>query len=270
VKRHAFARLVIGLVGTLLLVSCSRRADGRYAAVNGLRMYYEVHGRGPTLVLVHGGAGNGMQFSNQISSFEKTHRLIIPDMCAQGRTTDRPGPLTYHAMAEDVVALMDRLHVRRFDLMGWSDGGVIGLDIGMHHPDRLSHLVTFGANYRPDGLEPQDVAWNDTATVAAFGDGMREGWQKLAPDPSDYAAAMSKIIELWKTQPNWTLADLHRIRAKTLICAGEHDLIRPEHTAALAQAIPGAELWIVPGATHGAMIEKPREVNPRVLEFLER
>src|SRR5262245_61434481 len=88
---------------------------GSYAEVNGIRMYYVVKGAGPVLVLLHGGAGNGEQFSHQVPAFEKRFQLVVPDMCAQGRTTDRDGPLTYHAMAEDVIALMDRLGVKRFD-----------------------------------------------------------------------------------------------------------------------------------------------------------
>jgi pimeloyl-ACP methyl ester carboxylesterase len=221
-------------------------------------------------VLLHGGGGSGLQFEKQIPDFEKHYRLVIPDMCAQGRTTDRPGPLTYHAMAEDVVALMDRLHVGRFDLMGWSDGGMTGLDIGTHHRDRLRHLVTFGANFTPDGVREPDRAWIDTATVAAFGDDMRKGWSALSPEPAHYHEAMTKLIEMWKTQPNFTPAELGTIRAKTLICAGENDLVRLEHTQALAKAIPKAQLWIVPGASHGAMLEKPVEVNAKVLAFLAR
>jgi pimeloyl-ACP methyl ester carboxylesterase len=241
---------------------------GHFTAVHGIRMYYETRGRGPVLVLLHGGAGNGMQFERQIPDFEKRFRLVIPDMCAQGRTTDRPGPLGYHAMAEDVIALMDRLRVRRFDLMGWSDGGVTGIDIAIHHRGRIRHLVTFGANFSPDGLEATDRAWNDTATVAAFGDGMREGWTRLSPQAAHYREAMKKILHMWRSEPRFTPAELGSIRTRAMICAGEHDLIRREHTEALAHAIPGARLWIVPGASHGAMIEKPELVNPRVIEFL--
>ena len=264
---HAVVVLGIAAAG----MDCSGgRVVARYASLNGIRMYYEVRGHGPVLVLLHGGAGNGTQFANQVTAFEKHHRLVVPDMCAQGRTTDRAGPLSYHAMAEDVIALMDRLRVSRFDLMGWSDGGDTGLDIAIHHPERLVHLVTFGANFSPNGLEPADVAWNDTATVAAFGDGMRVGWQRLSPQPEHYAEAMSKIIAMWRSQPRFTLRELRSIRAKALVCAGEHDLIRREHTEQLARAIPRAAVWIVPGATHGAMLEKPRQVNARVLEFLAR
>ena len=244
--------------------------SGHYVKVHGIRLYYELHGRGAPLLLIHGGAGNGMQFSKQLPAFSPRYRCIVPDCCAQGRTTDRPGPLTYHAMAEDMIALLDHLHVKRVDIMGWSDGGDIGLDMAIHHPDRVSHLVTFGANFKPDGLNPQDVEWNETATAESFGSGMREGWTRLNPQPEHFEEAMNKIIAMWRSLPKWSLADLRLIRAKTLICAGDHDLVRPEHTADLAAAIPGAEMWIVPDASHSAMIERAEVVNPRVLEFLRK
>ncbi|MFN8178410.1 MAG: alpha/beta hydrolase [bacterium] len=251
-------------------VSCGKIVSpGQVVTVRGIRMYYEVQGRGAPLVLLHGGAGNGLQFSKQIPDFEGTHRLIIPDLCAQGRTTDRPGPLSYHEMAEDVVALLDRLHLKRVDLMGWSDGGNVGLDIAIHHPGRLRHLITFGANFSPDGLNDADVAWNRTATADSFGTGMEVGYRALSPEPDHYREAMTKILDMWRTEPRFTPAELGSIRAKTLICAGDHDLIRPEHSEALARMIPGASLWIVPDASHSAMIERPDLVNPRVLAFLK-
>ena len=264
-------RLVAG-VALVLGTACAspQPVVSRMASINGIRMYYETRGHGPVLVLLHGGNGNGSQFANQVRAFETRHRLVIPDMCAQGRTSDRPGPLSYHAMAEDVIALMDLLRVRHFDVMGWSDGGDTGLDLAIHHPDRIQHLVTFGANFSPTGLNPPDVAWNDTATASAFGDGGRADWQRLSPEPDHWAEAMNKIIAMWRTQPQFTPGQLGSIKANTLICAGEHDLIRRDHTEQLARTIPGARLWIVPGATHGAMLEKPRLVNPRVLEFLSR
>ena len=250
---------------------CARAAAGAAAHrvhLRGITLYYEVEGKGPPLLLLHGGAGNGMQFEKQRPDFASRHRLIVPDARAQGRSTDRPGPLTYHDMAEDMVALLDTLHVPRVDVMGWSDGGDIGLDLAIHHPDRIVHLVTFGANASPDGLQPADRAWNASATADSFGVGMEQGWKALNPEPGHYREAMEKIITLWRTLPRFTRAELAGIRARTLICAGEHDLILPEHTALLAATIPHAELWIVPGASHGAMIERPDLVNPRVLAFL--
>ena len=267
--------LVAPLIAALVAIPCARAATpaagaGHVAELDGIRMYYEVHGAGPALILLHGGAGDGRQFEKQVPYFQDSYRLIVPDMCAQGRTTDRPGPLTYHAMAEDVIALMDHLHVKQARVMGWSDGGIEGLDLAMHHPDRITHVVAFGANYRPDGLAAPDVAWNDTATAAAFGPDMKKAYQAMSPNRDHYEDAMNKVIALWKTQPNWTEAELGRIRAKTLIVAGEFDLVRREHTEALAHAIPGAQLWIVPGANHGVMIDRADLVNPKVRDFLAR
>jgi pimeloyl-ACP methyl ester carboxylesterase len=276
-KLAAFPALTLAMVAFALPASraaappphaAASSGPGHYLDLRGIRVYYEVHGHGPALLLLHGGAGNGDQFSRQVPAFEDRFRLIVPDACAQGRTTDRPGPLTYHAMAEDVIALMDRLHVPAARVVGWSDGGDVGLDMAMHHPGRVSHLVTFGANFDHAGLNPQDVAWNDTATVAAFGPDMEKGWRARSPQPAHYREAMTKILALWRTQPTWTAADLGRIRARTMIVAGDHDLIRRDHTEALAKAIPGARLWIVPDANHSVMIEKADVVNPVVLEFL--
>ena len=262
--------LASALAGPAAGVRASGVATPHRVHLRGITLYYELEGKGPPLLLLHGGAGNGMQFEKQRPEFSRSHRLIVPDARAQGRSTDRPGPLTYHDMAEDMVALLDTLHVPRVDVMGWSDGGDIGLDLAIHHPDRIVHLVTFGANTSPDGLKPADRAWNATATADSFGTGMEQGWKALNPEPAHYREAMEKILTLWRTLPRFTPAELAGIRARTLICAGEHDLILREHTESLAAAIPHAELWIVPGASHGAMIERPDLVNPRVLAFLAR
>ena len=241
---------------------------GCYAELRGIRMYYELAGEGSPLLLLHGGAGDCRQFDRQRPDFAKRHRLILPDSRAQGRSTDGPGPLTYHEMAEDVVALLDRLGIARADVMGWSDGGNIGIDLAIHQPDRIGHLVTFGSNSSPDGLQADTFEWNRHATAASFGPEMKAGWTARNPEPDHYEAAMDKILEMWRTEPNFTSRELAGIRAPTLVCAGEHDVVRREHTLALAAAIPSAESWIVPGTSHGAMLERPDLVNPRVLAFL--
>jgi pimeloyl-ACP methyl ester carboxylesterase len=245
-----------------------RPAAGHYASLNGIRVYYETYGKGPTLVLLHGGAGSGAQFEHQIPYFAKHYRVVVPDARAQGRTTDGAGPLTYHAMAEDLRALLDHLHVKKADLLGWSDGGDVALDFAMHHGDRVDKIITFGANFRSDGLNAPDVAWNRTATADDFGPDMRKFYDSVAPDTAHYEVAMNKVIALWREEPNWNEADLGRIQAKTLVVAGDHDVVRPDHTEALAKAIPHATLWIVPDASHSVLQEKPEVVNPRVLAFL--
>ena len=246
------------------------QAAAHRVRLRGISLYYETEGHGPPLLLLHGGMGNGSQFDRQRPAFAPTHRLIVPDCCAQGRTTDRPGPLTYHDMAEDMIALLDSLKLARVDIMGWSDGANIGLDMAFHHPGRVVHLVTFGANATVEGLPPADRAWNRTATAESLGVGMKAVWTSLNPEPDHYREAMNKILEMWRTLPAFTPQDLAAIRAHVLVCAGEHDLILPEHTAMIARTIPGATMWIVPGASHGAMRERPDLVNARVLAFLAK
>jgi pimeloyl-ACP methyl ester carboxylesterase len=268
--RRLSAALALPLLTVALVAPTGTGAEAHRVRLRGIVLYYEVEGRGSPLLLLHGGAGNGMQFEKQRPEFAKTHRLIVPDARAQGRSTDRPGPLTYHDMAEDLVALLDTLGVRRVDVMGWSDGGCTGLDLAIHHPDRVVHLVTFGANASPEGVQPADRAWAAAATADSFGAGMERGWKALNPEPAHYHEAMEKILEMWRTQPRFTKQELANIRARTLICAGEHDVVLTEHTRSLAASIPHAEVWIVRGASHSAMIERPDLVNPRVLEFLAR
>jgi pimeloyl-ACP methyl ester carboxylesterase len=268
--RSLAACAAVAVAGVVLAAAGSAAAHaGQYATLNGIRMYYELHGHGSPILLIHGGGGNGMQFAKQLPAFSRRHLCIVPDCCAQGRTTDRPGPLTYHAMAEDMIALLDRLHVVRADVMGWSDGGNIGLDLAINHPERINHLVTFGANFQPDGVTAEDAAWGLSATADSFGPGAREDWTRLSPEPEHYDEAMNKILAMWRTLPRWSPDDLHTIRAKCLICAGDHDVIRREHSEQLVRAIPEARLWIVPEASHSAMIERWELVNPRILEFLE-
>ena len=151
--RKAFVCLGFTMLALLPAPSSAGTVSTAHVSLRGIRLYYETEGEGPALLLLHGGAGNGMQFDKQRPDFARTHKLIVPDCRAQGRSTDRPGPLTYHDMAEDMLALLDSLHVRRVDIMGWSDGGNIGLDLAFHHPERVMHLVTFGANFSPSPNE---------------------------------------------------------------------------------------------------------------------
>lgn len=163
---------------------------------------------------------------------------------------------------------MDRLRIPAADVMGWSDGGNTGLDLALNHPERVRHLVTLGANFSPEGMNAPDRAWADTATAASFGPEMKQAFERLSPEPQHYERVMNQIIALWRDQPNFSLEELRSIRVPVLVIAGEHDVVRPEHTKTLAATIPGARLWIVPGASHSVMQEQPELVNRTVLGFI--
>jgi pimeloyl-ACP methyl ester carboxylesterase len=256
-----------------LAAGCTHRAPelppgGEMISLRGFRMYVETHGSGAPLLLLHGGAGNGQQFSNQVPYFERSRCVIVPDACGQGRSGGRDQPLSYHALAEDVLALMDHFHLEQADIMGWSDGGITGLDLAIHHPERVRHLVTLGANFNPQGMNEPDRAWAETAQAQSFGPDMKRDYQKLSPEPWRFEAVMNQVIAMWRDQPDFTPSELRAIRCPVLVIAGEHDVVRPEHTRELASLLPKGRLWIVPGASHSVMMEQPQLVNRTVARFL--
>jgi pimeloyl-ACP methyl ester carboxylesterase len=169
-------------------------------------------------------------------------------------------------MADDMLKLLDLLKVEKVDIVGWSDGGNIGLELAIHHPERVGRLVTSGANYDTSGLEhmPPADASPDSKEVAPA----RDFYKRLAPDPDHWPVFYSKVITMWRTQPHITLEELATIKAPTLVMAGEFDGIKRAHTDALAKAIPGAEEYIVAGASHFAPVEKPDVVDAEIVRFL--
>jgi pimeloyl-ACP methyl ester carboxylesterase len=132
----------------------------------------------------------------------------------------------------------------------------------------VDHLIAFGANFTPEGVTPEAAEWAEGARAASLGPLTRVRYEQIAPDPRHYEVAMDKVLAMWRSQPRFTLAQLHSIRVRTLIAAGEHDIIQRDHTELLAQAIPGARLWIVPGAGHAVMRDEPDLVASTVLAFL--
>jgi pimeloyl-ACP methyl ester carboxylesterase len=240
---------------------------GHRARVNGIDVYYETYGSGPAVLVLHGAGGSLETMAPYIEGLAKDHTVIAPDSRAQGRSSDAPGPITYSKMGNDEIKLLDALHIKQADVIGWSDGGIVGLDMAMKHPDRVRRLIAVGANYNPQGVPP------DTFSSAAMQE--IEGQAKtlydlIAPDPSHFAAMMKKIEKMVRTEPNYTLADLGTIRCPTIIAAGEHDIIIRKHTDAMAHAIPGAKEIIVPGASHLGPLEMPDVYVKMARDFLDK
>jgi pimeloyl-ACP methyl ester carboxylesterase len=238
---------------------------GHRAQIHGVTIYYETYGAGPPVLVLHGGTAFLETMHNQITTLAPGHLVIAPDSRAHGRSTDGPGPLHYHAMAEDMIALMDQLHIAKADLVGWSDGGIIGLDLAIHHPERIGRVVVIGTNFDPSGLineEPPPTA--DSPRFAA----LRDVYRVLSPTPDSWPTFFGKVMTMWRTEPHYSLAQLGRIRGPVLVMAGEHDSIRRDHTDAMAKAIPGAKEVIIPDATHLAPLTHPDAVDAAITGFL--
>ena len=169
-------------------------------------------------------------------------------------------------MASDIVALMDYLEIERAHILGWSDGGNIGLYLAIHHPERLIKVVASGANYNPSGVR-SDVGENQKF-LSYVGDAM-EDYQTLSPDPTNWDAFFGNISQMWASEPDFTVEQLGSIAVPILLLDGESDeAIYTEHTREMAGLIPTAKLTFITGTGHFGMWEKPEEINSAILDFL--
>ena len=234
-----------------------------FAAVNGLDMYYEIHGDedGSPLLLLHGGMASTPE--TWIPFFASFFRVIAPEQMGQGRTADLVDrPFHYHGMAEDTVELMRQLGIESASVIGYSDGGIVGLDMAIHHPKRVTKLVVTGAMARFDGntKETQEFLLEfDPESEPVWDD-----YAQRSPDGAEHWPAVLRRLKLmWCVEPSFTSEELRSIQAPTLVIIGDRDIVTPEHSVEMFRVIPQAQLCVVPNAEHGTM---PGE---QVLTFLQ-
>jgi pimeloyl-ACP methyl ester carboxylesterase len=236
------------------------------ANANGISIHYAVYGQGSPVILLHGGLANGDYWGSQIQALAPHHTVIVMDSRGHGRSTRDARPYGYDLMADDVVALMDMLKVPKADIVGWSDGGILGLDLAMRYPDRVGKIFAFAANTLTSGVV-DGVEKNPT--FAAFIERAGHEYEAHSATPKEYAAFVEQISKMWASQPNWTDAQLKAITAPVLVVDGDHDeAIKREHTEYIAATIPGAGLLILPNASHFAFLQDSGMFNYAVLHFL--
>lgn len=235
------------------------------ADVNGIQVYYAVYGEGNPVILLHGGLGHSDVWGNQVPELAKTHQVITMDSRGHGRSTRNDERYTYELMASDVLALMDFLQINKASLIGWSDGGIIGLVMAINNPERLERVFAFGANSDPSGLT-SDIG--DDAVFNQYIENAGADYAKLSSTPDDYEGFLNAIGEMWATEPNIT-EQLKNITIPVTIADGEYDeAITREHTEMMATEIPGAKLVILPNVSHFAMWQNPAEFNAALETFL--
>ncbi len=232
----------------------SNAAAGGYVEHGGVRFYYETYGSGPPLLLIHGNGANIRSLSGQIDYFRKSRRVIVMDSRDHGRSGDSPVPLTFEMLSDDLAHLLDDLRTGPVDVLGWSDGGIEALLLGLRHPEKVTRIAAMAANLDPAGVYP---AFLDPPEAP------------LPPgkvlDPK--AARERRVKALDRDEPHIKPEALEAIVAPTLVMASDHDAIRDEHTLEIYHHLRNSQLVIFPNATHMIPIDDPATFNAAADRF---
>jgi pimeloyl-ACP methyl ester carboxylesterase len=240
-----------------------------YVNIHGVKIWYAEFGKGPPVILLHGGLTNSNYWGKLIPKLAKQHRVIVMDSRNHGRSSSDNQPLSYHVMATDVLALMDFLNVKKPCIIGWSDGANIGLELAIHHPERLSKLFALAANSTPDST--MDVS--QCPAFDAFTKRIEKEYMALSPTPTlfNYAVLNKKIADMWTTQPFFTTQDLKSITAPVWIVSGDYDeAIKRSDTEYMARTIPDATLVILPNVGHFAFLQNSNQFKSTLQFFLRQ
>jgi pimeloyl-ACP methyl ester carboxylesterase len=261
-------------------MTSTRTADakgvGKYAEVNGLNVYYETHGSGRPLVLLHGGLGSGEIFGPVLGRLAESHQVVAPDLQGHGRTADIDRPLDVRLMGDDIAALIDRLGLDRPDVVGYSLGGGVALQTAVRHPDKVRRLVLVSANVRPDAIYPEMRAQQAQVNAAAVefmkDTPMYQLYQRVAPRPQDFPLLLTKIGEAMAKDFDFT-EDVRGLQMPTLVVAGDADMAPPSHYVEVFKLLGGGlrdggwmgegrpqgghALAILPGLTHYNICSSP-------------
>jgi pimeloyl-ACP methyl ester carboxylesterase len=229
-------------------------SSSNHASVNGLKMYYEIHGKGTPLVLIHGG-GSTIQtsFGRVLHSFAKERQVIAVELQGHGHTPDINRPETFEQDADDVSALLKYLKIENADFFGFSNGGNTVMQIAIRYPNLVRKIILGSAFFKRDGMCLQFWESLNHSTLKDMPQLLKDAYKKVAPDPNDMPKMYEKDKKRMVDFKDWKAGDIHSINAPTLIVIGDEDVVRPEHAVEMFRLLPHARLSILPGI-HGAYI----------------
>jgi len=244
-----------------------------YAPVNGLRLYYEVHGRpskdGVPLVLLHGGGSTiETSFGKLLPLVSKTRQVIAFEQQGHGHTADVDRPFSFEQSAEDAVALLRYLHVAKADFLGYSNGGHIAVEIALRHPEVVRSLVLESIMVSREGADPQFWQGFEAARLEDMPAELKKAYQATSPHPEQLPSFFAKSVQRMREFKGWTPAQLQTIRAPALLLLGDRDIVRVDHAAQMQRLLPDARLAVLPATDHLAMTERAGYVAEMVADFL--
>ena len=226
---------------------------------DGVTLYYETYGQGEPLLMIHGNGASLGALAAQIDHFKPKYRVIAMDSRDHGKSSDSAEPITYEKMTDDLAALLDHLKTGPVDVIGWSDGGIEALLLGVRHPDKVKKIVSMAANLNPgpEAFDPEI-------------DALIKSMMDLPADVKNTPAGKRslKVTGMMLKEPNIPPALLGKVTAPTLVLASDHDLIRLEHIVQIYRALPNANLAIFPNGTHLIFYDDPAAFNAAIDRFL--
>ena len=231
-----------------------QESAGRYAAVNGLNMYYEIHGSGHALVLVHGGGSTiNSTFGRVLPVLAKTHQVIAVELQAHGHTKDVDRPLSFEQDADDVAALLKQLGVKKADFLGFSNGATTCIQIAIRYPKLVNKLVLASATYKRSGMPPGFFEGFKNASLKMMPRPLQEAYLKANPDPKGLQSMFDRDVARMAAFKDISDGEIKSIQAPTLVLNGDADVVLSEHALELSRTLPHARLAILPGG-HGHYI----------------
>lgn len=251
--------LVFGIANSQKVNYGSNPKVAKYYHIHGINIYTEQYGKGKPLVLIHGNGGSISSMASIIPYFSKKYRVITMDSRAHGKSIDTNDTLSFEMMADDVSALLDTMKIPSAYVIGWSDGGIIAIEMAMRHPNKIIKLASTGANITPDSTAFATGFWKESYLYYEK--------NKNLPKTTEQDKRNWKYFMLDWLYPNISLSELHKIIAPSLIISGDKDLISLEHTLLIYRNIPKAQLWIVPNSGHATLIEHTADFCKTVDEF---
>jgi pimeloyl-ACP methyl ester carboxylesterase len=262
-----------------------KKRDGRYADVNGINLYYEIHGTGRPTVLIHGGLGAIEMFGPNLPALAEGRQVIAVDLQGHGRTADIDRPLDVRFMADDVAALIKHLGVNRPDIVGCSLGGGVALQTAIRHPEVVGKLVLISTPFRRNAFYPEILAQQAFVTgemaEAMKPTPMYQLYNAIAPRPEDFPRLLTKIGEAMKVDFDFS-KEIAAIKAATMVVAGDADIFPPAHAVEMFELLggglrdggwdgsgrPKSRLAILPGLTHYVLFSDPA-LAATVIPFLD-